>query len=175
MNELEPVIGDWYLHRDKGETFRVVAIDEESGIIETQSFDGDVEELELDAWWDLDIEPAEPPEDWTGPYDDIEADDLDYSDTGMSGRDWREPLEPLRGPEETWAPEAAQEEDEEDIVPGELTAQLPDTLAEDLEDVPRDALPSDDSAALPRASDERPGKKPRGSGRKRPRNKRGSH
>jgi hypothetical protein len=102
MNTLTPRIEQWYAHHDKGEMFRVVAVDAASGAVEIQSFDGDVEELELEAWRDLDIEEGEAPEDWTGPYDDIETDDLGYSETAMSPQDWRASLETLPTREETW-------------------------------------------------------------------------
>ena len=38
------------------------------------------------------LEPIETPEDWTGPMDDIERDDLGYTETDMSAEDWAEPL-----------------------------------------------------------------------------------
>lgn len=93
-NEVDPAVGNWYRHLDKGQLFQVVAFDESEGMIELQHFDGDIEEVTRAAWRAMDIEVAEAPEDWTGPLDDIERDDLGYSsDTGMSGRDWRAPLE----------------------------------------------------------------------------------
>lgn len=89
---LEPQVSQWYRHLDKGQQFYVTAIDDE-GTVEIQHFDGDVEEMDLDDWRELDLEAIEPPEDWTGPVDDVERDDLGYSDTGMSPEDWSEPLE----------------------------------------------------------------------------------
>jgi hypothetical protein len=89
---LAPEVGQWYRHLDKGQQFQVIAIDEESKTIEIQHFDGDVEELEPDDWAELEIEATAEPEDWTGPIDDIERDDLGYSETGMSDEDWSAPL-----------------------------------------------------------------------------------
>lgn len=91
--EEEPIVSQWYRHLDKGYRFQVLAFDEEAGTVEIQHFDGDLEELDLESWYELDIEPIEPPEDWTGPMDDIERDDLPYSETGMTEEEWREPLE----------------------------------------------------------------------------------
>ncbi|HEY0943600.1 MAG TPA: DUF6763 family protein [Steroidobacter sp.] len=120
-NELDPVIGQWYAHRDKGEMFLVVAVDEASGSVEMQSFDGDVEEVDASAWRDMDIETAEPPEDWTGPYDDIETDDLGMTETDMSTQDWRRSLEPVQQPwQDTLPPD---ELEEEEGPPLELYAQ----------------------------------------------------
>ena len=90
---LEPQVSQWYRHLDKGQQFYVTAIDEQEGTVEIQHFDGDVEEMDLDDWRELDIEVIEPPEDWTGPVDDVERDDLGYTETSMSEEDWSEPLE----------------------------------------------------------------------------------
>lgn len=91
-----PEVGLWYAHRDKGQLFQVVAVDEEDGVIEIQDFDGDVDEFDLDTWHAMPLVRAEAPEDWTGPVDEVAADDLGYSleaDTGA--RDWRAPLDEL--------------------------------------------------------------------------------
>lgn len=55
---------------------------------------------------------AEPPEDWTGPVDDVEVDDLGYSETDMQAEDWEEPLESIRRGQEEW--EDAREDSEKD-------------------------------------------------------------
>ncbi len=127
-NEFDPNIDQWYQHRDKGELLRVVAVDKAAGVVEIQDFDGDIEELDFDAWRDMDLELAEQPEDWTGPYDDIETDDLGYSsDTAMTQQDWRTPLDTLRTQEESWqdARPADERTEEEELPPIE-----PDPAAE---------------------------------------------
>jgi len=86
--ETDPIVGAWYQHLDKGPIFEVIALDEDNGIVEIQHFDGDIEAIELAAWYDLDIEWIEAPEDWTGPVDNIEQDDLDYTETAMKPEDW---------------------------------------------------------------------------------------
>jgi len=91
--KIEPVVSQWYRHLDKGQQFYVTAYDEDEGTIEIQHFDGDVEEMDLDDWHELAIEPIEPPEDWTGPVDDVERDDLGYVETDMTSEDWAEPLQ----------------------------------------------------------------------------------
>lgn len=73
--------------------FRVIAVDETQALIELQHFDGDIEEVDLTVWHGMDLQIAEAPEDWTGPMDDIERDDLGYSETAMSDKDWHEPLQ----------------------------------------------------------------------------------
>ena len=99
---VRPEIGHWYAHVDKGEPFQVVGRDDKSRSIEIQYFDGDVDEIDGETWAALPIEPTEPPEDITAPMDDIETDDLGYSETDMAGRMWRDPLQPLRMQEKRW-------------------------------------------------------------------------
>ena len=101
-NELDPIVNAWYMHHDKGEMFRIVATDAATGNVEIQYFDGDVAEIERDAWREMDIEVAAPPEDWTGPYDDIDVEDLGATETGMRPQDWRISLESHRPAEEAW-------------------------------------------------------------------------
>ena len=103
---LKPVISQWYRHRDKGQQFYVTALDEEAGTVETQHFDGDLEEMDFDDWHQQSIEAIEPPEDWTGPVDNIARDDLGYSETDMTSEDWQEPLE-----EKVQAVESEEEEE----------------------------------------------------------------
>jgi len=109
---MDPEIGQWYLHRDKGEMFRVTAYDERTHTIEIQTFDGDVDEIDEESWSVLPLELAEEPEDWTGPLDGIEFDDL-KSDTEMTAADWAEPLQPFRPQEETWQEDPEERPDSE--------------------------------------------------------------
>lgn len=106
-------IGQWYTRWDKGEIFQVIGSDADSRTIEVQTFDGDLDEIDLEAWESLPLALAEPPEDWTGPVDDVERDDLGYTETDMRGEDWAEPLQTLRPEEkaeEAWQDETAEDE-----------------------------------------------------------------
>ncbi|RMD78211.1 MAG: hypothetical protein D6809_06305 [Gammaproteobacteria bacterium] len=96
-NDLEPVVGNWYHHHDKGEDFEVVAVDEDRGLVEIQYFDGNTDELDLEAWRELDIEAREPPEDWTGPVDDVEPDEIEAetSGTDMAPEEWSRPADEM--------------------------------------------------------------------------------
>lgn len=71
---------NWYQDTATGKTFRVVAMDKAADWIEIQYFNGDLAEYDLASWSDSNFEAIEPPEDWSGPYDDVELDDLGYSD-----------------------------------------------------------------------------------------------
>lgn len=77
--DLDPIPGNWYQHLDKGLDFEVVAVDEDNATIELQYVDGTLDEISLDDWYEMDLEPAEPPDDWSGPLDDEDADDTDVA------------------------------------------------------------------------------------------------
>lgn len=80
MSDVDPIIGNWYRNQETGNDFEVVALDEDAQTIEIQYFDGELEELDLDTWYDLPIEAIEAPEDWSGPFDELESDDLGYDE-----------------------------------------------------------------------------------------------
>lgn len=63
-----PVIGKWFRRRN-GNTFEVVAVDEDDGTIEIQHFDATIEEVDLDSWSDLLTVEISAPEDWSGSVD----------------------------------------------------------------------------------------------------------
>jgi len=113
-----PQIGQWYLREDKGETFQVTGYDDESRTIEIQTFDGDLDEIDAEVWPMLPLALAEPPEDWTGPVDDIEVDDLGYSETDMAAADWTQPLEPFPPVPESWEDATPQDEPQDEGVVG---------------------------------------------------------
>jgi hypothetical protein len=118
-----PRIGQWYIRLDKGESFLVTGYDDRSRSIEIQSFDGDLDEIDADMWAGLPVAPTEPPEDWTGPMDDVVVDDLGYSETAMKPSDWEAPLQQLKVSGEDWESTA------ED---GENSLQVQTTPDEDL-------------------------------------------
>lgn len=89
---IPPWIGCWY--KDiAGSLFEVVAIDDDDNTVEIQYFDGTVEELDMDAWWDTPMELAEAPEDWSGSLD-IEREDygVDLGDVHGS-EDWSQAMD----------------------------------------------------------------------------------
>ena len=54
------------------------AIDEDTGTIEIQDIDGNLNELDIDEWYNLDIEECDGPEDWSNIMDDEDESDKDY-------------------------------------------------------------------------------------------------
>ena len=101
-DELDPIAGNWYRHLEKDEMFKVVGIDEDRDVIEIQYFDGDVEEIEADAWSEMDLDVAEPPED--GEDEDARS---------ASDGDWRESAEGRRKESEDWEDDDSEEDDDD--------------------------------------------------------------
>jgi hypothetical protein len=77
--EYEPVVGKWYRDLGEDEAFIVRSVDEDNELVEIEHLDGDVEELDLDTWAELDLEPTDEPEGWSESDDDDEDDD-DWDD-----------------------------------------------------------------------------------------------
>jgi len=82
--EYEPTVGQWYEDLENEETFQVLKVDEDKETVEIQHLDGDVEELDVDGWAELDLELTEEPEGWSGSK--AEKDDEDEEDD----EDWDE-------------------------------------------------------------------------------------
>lgn len=139
-SEADPIVGNWYRHLDKGQVFQVIVVDEEADSVEIQHFDGDVEEMDFEAWYRLEIQPIEAPENWSGPLDVAEMDDLtgtEVSDTPPE--DWSEPLEEIEKPQERPAEESSKEAEnhwgegfpEEEPLQQEPAAETPEEPGEE--------------------------------------------
>jgi len=72
-NNFQPRVGDWY-QNISGDNFEIVAHDTEEATVEIQYFDGAIEEIDADSWCQMEIQPIEPPEDWSGSLDIERAD-----------------------------------------------------------------------------------------------------
>jgi hypothetical protein len=81
---LSPIVGNWYTNRDRGELFQVVAVDEEAGTIEVQDFEGGLDEIDDEEWREMRLDAAVPPDDWSGPVDDVEPDEFGYTDITLN-------------------------------------------------------------------------------------------
>ena len=83
--EYEPVVGQWYEDVDENESFRVLSVDEDAELIEIEYLDGEVEEIDLETWHELDLDKTAEPEGWaasheadkTGKKEEDDDDDLD--------------------------------------------------------------------------------------------------
>ncbi len=89
----EPEIGNWY-QSASSLLFKVVAIDEHDDTIEIQYFDGTIGELEMDLWESIAPEQLDAPDDWSGPFDDIDDDVVSsYEDDNNTRKSWDSVLE----------------------------------------------------------------------------------
>jgi hypothetical protein len=94
--DYEPVPGQWYENLEEEESFRVLSVDEDSELVEIEYLDGDIEEIDLETWHEMDLERTEEPEGWTGSAedeDDEEEDDdedWDEDEDDDDDEDWDE-------------------------------------------------------------------------------------
>jgi hypothetical protein len=75
--DYEPVPGQWYENLEEEESFRVLSVDEDSELLEIEYLDGDIEEIDLETWHEMDLERIQEPEGWSesDDEDDSEEDD----------------------------------------------------------------------------------------------------
>ena len=100
--DYDPVQGQWFEDLEENEIFRVLSVDPDEEIIEVQYENGDIEEIDLDTWHELDLERAEEPEGWASDdegedeeeedededdWDEDEDDDLDDDDDDLDDDD----------------------------------------------------------------------------------------
>ena len=90
-HELDPKVGRWYRRLDDEQLFKVASIDEDDGLIEIKTADGEVEELDSTEWVELDLEAAEAPEDYVDPDEasdeDEEPDEEEERPARAGGKD----------------------------------------------------------------------------------------
>lgn len=89
----EPLIGQWYRSIEDERIFEVVAIDENESTIEIQYFESEIGEIDLDTWYEIPLESIAEPEDWTGPFDDLETDDLGDTENIRHNTNWENSLD----------------------------------------------------------------------------------
>jgi hypothetical protein len=76
----EPVKGQWYENVDDEETFRVLSVDEDAELIEIEYLDGEIDELDIEEWHELDLELIDEPEGWSEDEDEDDEDDEDQEE-----------------------------------------------------------------------------------------------
>ena len=80
----EPILNQWYLREDTNDKFLVTDYDEDSATVEIQTADGDLDELDTEAWASLPLSLAEAPRDWTAPMDTLDTEDREGVETEPS-------------------------------------------------------------------------------------------
>ena len=101
--DFDPVPGQWYEDLDREEVFKVVSLDPDEMLVSIQWLDGEHEDLDLEAWAELDLEQAEEPEGW------VDADEDDAEDE--EEEDWDEEEE---DEDDDWDDEDEDYDDEDD-------------------------------------------------------------
>lgn len=90
----KPEVENWY-RDNENDTFAVIAVDEDAGTVEVQYFEGEIEELDMDTWYQFEPQPIAPPEDWTGPFDSLVRDDLGDTEVPLVPEDWNGPADEM--------------------------------------------------------------------------------
>jgi hypothetical protein len=75
--DYEPVPGQWYENLEEEESFRVLTMDEDSELVEIEYLDGDIEEIDLESWHEMDLELTTEPEGWAESQEEEEDEDED--------------------------------------------------------------------------------------------------
>jgi hypothetical protein len=90
--DYEPVAGQWYENLEEEEQFRVLSVDEDSELVEIEYLDGDIEELDLETWHEMDLDKIAEPEGWSKSDDEDDSDeddeDWDEEDDEDDDDDW---------------------------------------------------------------------------------------
>lgn len=90
--DYDPVQGKWYEDLEENEVFKVLSVDPDQELVEVQYENGDIEEIDLDTWHELDLEQAQEPEGWANDDEEEEEeddeDDEDEDDWDEDDDDW---------------------------------------------------------------------------------------
>ena len=78
--DYEPTAGQWYENLEEEEQFRVLSVDEDSELIEIEYLDGDIEEIDIEAWHEMDLEMISEPEGWSDADEDDEDEEEEEDD-----------------------------------------------------------------------------------------------
>jgi hypothetical protein len=90
--DYDPVQGKWYEDLEENEVFKVLSVDPDQELVEVQYENGDIEEIDLDTWHELDLELSQEPEGWANDAEEEEEDDdeedEDEDDWDEDDDDW---------------------------------------------------------------------------------------
>ncbi len=88
--DYEPTPGQWYENVEEEETFRVLTVDEDSELVEIEYLDGEIEEVDLETWHEMDLDKTDEPEGWADrdDDDDDDDDDEDFDEDDDDDDDW---------------------------------------------------------------------------------------
>jgi len=93
MKIVEPQVSNWYRNLTTEQDFEVVAFEGDDGLIEIQYFDGNLEEIDIDSWYEMELNELSAPEDWSGPFEDNHPLFTLDDDNSAQAKQWSSPLE----------------------------------------------------------------------------------
>ena len=89
--DYEPVPGQWYENLEDEESFRVLTVDEDSELVEIEYLDGEIEEIDLETWHEMDLEQIDEPEGWAeSEEDDDDEEEEEEDEEDEDDDDWDE-------------------------------------------------------------------------------------
>ena len=88
--EYEPAVGQWYENIDENESFRVLSVDEDAELVELEYLDGDIEEIDLETWHELDLDKINEPEGWAGSAEDEDDEEEEEEEKDDVDETWDE-------------------------------------------------------------------------------------
>ena len=103
--DYEPVPGQWYENLEDEESFRVLTVDEDSELVEIEYLDGEIEEIDLETWHEMDLDQIDEPEGWAESDEEEEEEEEDDED------DWDED-EDEDDEDDDWDEDEEEERDE---------------------------------------------------------------
>jgi hypothetical protein len=88
--DYEPVPGQWYENLEDEESFRVLTVDEDSELVEIEYLDGEIEEIDLETWHEMDLEQTEEPEGWAESEEEEDEEEEEEDEEDEDDEDWDE-------------------------------------------------------------------------------------
>jgi hypothetical protein len=108
--DYEPVPGQWYENLEDEESFRVLTVDEDSELVEIEYLDGEIEEIDLETWHEMDLDQIDEPEGWAeSDEDEDEDEDEEEEEDDEDDDDWDEDED---DEDEDWDEDEKDERDE---------------------------------------------------------------
>lgn len=87
-----PDIGVWYKSPEIEEIFEVIDVDADNDCVDIQYFNGDIGELDIESWRNMQIIEVAEPEDWSGAYKMSQEDLANYLDDTIRPEKHQNPL-----------------------------------------------------------------------------------
>jgi segregation and condensation protein B len=88
--DYEPVPGQWYENLEDEESFRVLTVDEDSELVEIEYLDGEIEEIDLETWHEMDLDQTTEPEGWAESDEEEDEEEEEEEEDEDDDDDWDE-------------------------------------------------------------------------------------